>query len=202
MAQAVLYPRQYRLEYLTSDGRTGPLHVYAIDVRNDLAVVAAEDLELPALRLRTEIPAQGERAWSIGFPLNLGLTITEGVANGLVESSIEQRIHYTGAINGGMFRRNPQLPVSNPVITIGVDSIDVRPALKAAAEAGESLYFQKDWHFNERGNAVFATALKTEIDARGPADVGTLPRSRGRDAACAVPGRSVDGRWHDGGSDS
>jgi S1-C subfamily serine protease len=102
VAQAVLYPRQYRLEYLADDGRTGRLHVLAIDVRNDLAVVAADDLELPPLRLRLEIPAQGERAWSIGFPLNLGLTITEGVANGLVESSIEQRIHYTGAINGGM----------------------------------------------------------------------------------------------------
>ena len=74
----------------------------AIDVRNDLAIVAADELELPPLKLRTEIPAQGERAWSIGFPLNLGLTITEGVANGLVENSIEQRIHYTGAINGGM----------------------------------------------------------------------------------------------------
>lgn len=102
VAQAVLYPRQYRLEYLASDGRTGPLKVLAIDVRNDLAIVAAEELELPSLKLRTEIPAQGERAWSIGFPLNLGLTITEGVANGLVENSIEQRIHYTGAINGGM----------------------------------------------------------------------------------------------------
>ena len=102
VAQAVLYPRQYRLEYLASDGRSGPLHVLAIDVRNDLAIVAADDLELPALKLRSEIPAQGERAWSIGFPLNLGLTITEGVANGLVENSIEQRIHYTGAINGGM----------------------------------------------------------------------------------------------------
>jgi S1-C subfamily serine protease len=102
VAQAVLYPRQYRLEYLASDGRKGPLHVLAIDVRNDLAVVAADDLELPPLKLRSEIPAQGERAWSIGFPLNLGLTITEGVANGLVESSIEQRIHYTGAINAGM----------------------------------------------------------------------------------------------------
>ncbi|HEU0223851.1 MAG TPA: serine protease [Steroidobacteraceae bacterium] len=102
VAQAVLYPRQYRLEYLASDGRRGSLKVLAIDVRNDLAVVAAEDLELPPLRLRTEIPAQGERAWSVGFPLNLGLTITEGVANGLVENSIEQRIHYTGAINGGM----------------------------------------------------------------------------------------------------
>jgi S1-C subfamily serine protease len=103
VAQAVLYPRQYRLEYLASDGRQGPLQVLAFDVRNDLAVVAAGDgLELPPLRLRTEIPAQGERAWSIGFPLNLGLTITEGVANGLVENSIEQRIHYTGAINVGM----------------------------------------------------------------------------------------------------
>jgi serine protease Do len=102
VAQAVLYPQQYRLEYLASDGRSGLLHVLAIDVRNDLAVVAADGLELPPLRLRTEIPAQGERAWSIGFPLNLGLTITEGVANGLVENSIEQRIHYTGAINGGM----------------------------------------------------------------------------------------------------
>jgi S1-C subfamily serine protease len=102
VAQAVLYPRQYRLKYTASDGSEGPLHVLAIDVRNDLAVVAADDLELPPLRIRAEIPAQGERAWSIGFPLNLGLTITEGVANGLVENSIEQRIHYTGAINGGM----------------------------------------------------------------------------------------------------
>ncbi len=102
VSQAVLYPQQYRLEYLASDGRTGLLHVLAIDVPNDLAVVAADDLELPTLKLRTEIPGQGERAWSIGFPLDLGLTITEGVANGLVENSIEQRIHYTGAINGGM----------------------------------------------------------------------------------------------------
>nr|ART35559.1 A27 [uncultured bacterium] len=102
VAQAVLYPRRYRLEYLASDGRKGSLSVLAIDVRNDLAVVAADDLELPPLKLRSEIPAQGERAWSIGFPLNLGLTITEGVANGLVENSIGQRIHYTGAINSGM----------------------------------------------------------------------------------------------------
>lgn len=102
VAQALLFPQQYRLEYLASDGRTGPLHVLAIDVRNDLAVVSADGLELPPLKLRGEIPAQGERAWSIGFPLNLGLTITEGVANGLVENSIEQRIHYTGAINSGM----------------------------------------------------------------------------------------------------
>ena len=125
VAQAVLYPRQYRFEYLASDGRTGPLHVLAIDVRNDLAVVAANDLELPALRLRCEIPAQGERAWSIGFPLNLGLTITEGVANGLVENSIDQRIHYTGAINGGM-SGGPALDTRGRVYGVNVSVITGR----------------------------------------------------------------------------
>ena len=125
VAQAVLYPRQYRLEYLASDGRTGPLHVLAIDVRNDLAVVAADDLELPPLRLRSEIPAQGERAWSIGFPLNLGLTITEGVANGLVEKSIEARIHYTGAINGGM-SGGPALDTRGRVYGVNVSVVTGR----------------------------------------------------------------------------
>jgi serine protease Do len=125
VAQAVLHPRQYRLEYLASDGRTGPLHILAIDVRNDLAVVAAEDLELPPLRLRGEIPAQGERAWSIGFPLNLGLTITEGVANGLVEDSIVQRVHYTGAINGGM-SGGPALDTRGRVYGVNVSVVSGR----------------------------------------------------------------------------
>jgi serine protease Do len=101
VSEAVLHPRQYRLEYVTSENRTGRLQVYAIDVRNDLAIVKA-DLKLPPLRLRTQIPKQGARAYSIGFPLNLGLTITEGVANGLAASGFDQRIHYTGAINSGM----------------------------------------------------------------------------------------------------
>lgn len=102
ISPAVLFPREYRLEYLASDGRKGKLNVLAIDVLHDLAIVAAADLDLPPLKLRSEIPDKGTKAWSIGFPLNLGLTITEGVANGLVGSGVSQRIHYTGAINSGM----------------------------------------------------------------------------------------------------
>jgi serine protease Do len=125
VAQAVLYPRQYRLEYLASDGQQGLLRVLAIDIRHDLAVVAADDLELPPLKLRSEIPAQGERAWSIGFPLDLGLTITEGVANGLVENSIEQRIHYTGAINSGM-SGGPALDTRGRVYGVNVSVVTER----------------------------------------------------------------------------
>ena len=122
VSEAVLHPRQYRLEYVTSDNRTGRLQVYAVDVRNDLAVVKAEELKLPPLRLRVQIPRQGARAYSIGFPLNLGLTITEGVANGLVANGFDQRIHYTGAINSGM-SGGPALDAGGAVYGVNVSVI-------------------------------------------------------------------------------
>ncbi len=122
VSEAVLYPRHYRLEYITADGRTGRLEVYAIDVKNDLAIVRAADLVLPVLKLRTQIPTSGEHAYSIGFPLNLGLTITEGVANGIVAYSFEQRIHYTGAINGGM-SGGPALDASGAVYGVNVSVV-------------------------------------------------------------------------------
>jgi serine protease Do len=122
VSAAVLHPRQYRLEYVTSDNRTGRLHVYAVDVRNDLAVVKADELNLPPLRLRVQIPRQGDRAYSIGFPLDLGLTITEGVANGLVANGLDQRIHYTGAINSGM-SGGPALDASGAVYGVNASVI-------------------------------------------------------------------------------
>jgi serine protease Do len=125
VSDAVLHPHQYRLEYVTADNRTGLLHVHAIDVRNDLAVVKADDLKLPPMRLRSQIPSRGARAYSIGFPLNLGLTITEGVANGLVATGFDQRIHYTGAINGGM-SGGPALDAGGGVYGVNVSVIAAR----------------------------------------------------------------------------
>jgi len=123
VSDAVLHPRRYRLEYVTSDNRRGLLQVYAVDVRNDLAVVRPrEDLDLPPLKVRTDIPRAGARAYSIGFPLNLGLTITEGVANGLVGNGLDQRIHYTGAINSGM-SGGPALDAGGTVYGVNVSVV-------------------------------------------------------------------------------
>jgi serine protease Do len=119
VSEAVLYPKQYRLEYLSPDGRTGKLSILAIDVEHDLAIVKADDFTPPPLRLRTQIPNKGERAYSIGFPLALGLTITEGVANGLVDNTLDQRIHYSGAMNGGM-SGGPALDSSGAVYGVNV----------------------------------------------------------------------------------
>src|SRR4051812_1097731 len=85
VAEQVLHPEKFRLEYRTAEGQTGGIAVLAIDVRHDLAVVRAEGFDGPPLTLNANVPAKGERAYSIGFPLDVGLTITEGVANGRVE---------------------------------------------------------------------------------------------------------------------
>jgi len=119
VAEQVMYPDKYRLEYRTPEGATGKIAVLAVDVRHDLAVVRAEGLAPAALTLDARIPEKGSRAFSIGFPLDVGLTITEGVSNGRVEDSFDPRIHYSGAINGGM-SGGPALNARGEVIGVNV----------------------------------------------------------------------------------
>ena len=119
VAQQVQFPDKYRLEYRTTDGKTGLIAVLAVDVRHDLAVVRAMDYAPAPLKLAPVTPIKGERAYSIGFPLDVGLTITEGVSNGRVEDSFDPRIHYSGAINGGM-SGGPALNAAGDVIGVNV----------------------------------------------------------------------------------
>lgn len=119
VAQQVQFPDKYRLEYRTTEGKTGGVTVLAVDVRHDLAVVRATGYEPAPLKLVPATPIKGERAYSIGFPLDVGLTITEGVSNGRVEDSFDPRIHYSGAINGGM-SGGPALNAAGDVIGVNV----------------------------------------------------------------------------------
>ncbi|HXC39332.1 MAG TPA: serine protease [Burkholderiales bacterium] len=118
-AEQVMYPEKYRLEYRTPEGKTGGIRVLAVDVRHDLAVVRAQGFDAPPLMLNARVPDKGTRAYSIGFPLDVGLTITEGVSNGRVEDSFEPRIHYSGAINGGM-SGGPAFNAAGQVIGVNV----------------------------------------------------------------------------------
>ena len=121
VSQKVLYPDKYRLEYRAAEGKTGAVNVLAIDVRHDLAVVQAVGLAPSPLKLDPVVPSKGDRAYSIGFPLDVGLTITEGVSNGKVEDSFDARIHYSGAINGGM-SGGPALDATGAVIGVNVSA--------------------------------------------------------------------------------
>jgi serine protease Do len=119
IAEKVQHPAKYRLEYRTADGQTGAITVLAIDVRHDLALVRASGHEPVPLKFQLEPGVKGDRAYSVGFPLDVGLTITEGISNGKVDGSFDPRIHYSGAINAGM-SGGPALNSAGEVIGVNV----------------------------------------------------------------------------------
>jgi serine protease Do len=106
VSHVVFEPNTYRLEYTAADGTQGEVHLLAVDMPNDLAIVRVDKHDAPfftfnAAAISGELP-KGERLYSMGNPLDLGFTIVEGTYSGLVDRSYNERIHFTGALNPGM----------------------------------------------------------------------------------------------------
>ncbi len=102
VSRFVTEPERYRVEYVRGDGSVGPLEVLAVDVVEDLAVASMGARGLPAFALAESELRKGDRGFAMGNPHDLGLTIVEGTHNGLVENTLAERFHFTGAINEGM----------------------------------------------------------------------------------------------------
>jgi S1-C subfamily serine protease len=106
VSQVAFDPKTYRLQYIAADGNRGDATLLAIDLANDLAVVRVDKRDAPFFQfddvaITGGLP-KGERLYSMGNPLDLGFTINEGIYNGLVERSYNERMHFTGALNPGM----------------------------------------------------------------------------------------------------
>lgn len=102
VSSVVIDPDRYQLEFIRQDGGKGALSIVAIDVVNDLAIVKGDTGLISGLEIDESIPNKGTRGFSIGFPENQGITVTEGIINGLSEDSVSGAIHYSGPINSGM----------------------------------------------------------------------------------------------------
>jgi len=102
VADKALEPGTYQLEFVLPGGRRGPLQIVAVDVIHDLAVVKGDTGDARPLLFRDAPLAKGDRGFSLGYPLNQGLTVVEGTYNGRSEEQYYERIHFTGAINPGM----------------------------------------------------------------------------------------------------
>jgi S1-C subfamily serine protease len=123
VSQFVLEPKTYRLEYAAADGTHGDIHVLGVDLANDLAVVRLDKHDVPfftfdAAALAGNL-AKGERLYSMGNPLDLGFSISEGTYNGQVEHSYSEQIHFTGALNPGM-SGGPTVTAQGSVVGINV----------------------------------------------------------------------------------
>jgi serine protease Do len=119
VAEHISHPEKYRLEYKTADANMGKLAVIAIDVKHDLAIVRAEGYAPDPLPLSSTRSLKGDKAYSAGYPLDVGLSITEGISISEVNDSFNPRIHYSGAINGGM-SGGPAFNTAGEVIGVNV----------------------------------------------------------------------------------
>jgi serine protease Do len=123
VSQVALEPNTYRLEYAAADGSHGDVSLLGIDLSNDLAIVRLDKHDAPFFTFdkaaMTDGPPVGERLYSMGNPLDLGFTISEGTYNGLVVHSYNERIHFTGALNPGM-SGGPTVTADGVVVGINV----------------------------------------------------------------------------------
>ncbi len=127
IAAHVHRPEQTRLEWQSEDGRRGPLQLIAVDVVHDLALLRAEQDLAPPLATAA-LPAKGAALFAMGHPLGLELAIVSGTANGLLEKSLFDKIHFSGNLNPGM-SGGPALDTLGRVVGINV------------ATAGEAVSF-------------------------------------------------------------
>lgn len=145
VAEAVDDPR-YRIEWLDHSGVARAGRILAVDVIRDLAVVGTDRPTRRFFTLARAPIAKGTRIYSLGHPEDLGLSIVEGVYNGLLEHTLYPKIHFSGPLNSGM-SGGPALTRSGAVVGVNVatagNSISflvpieaALPLLARAAQAG------------------------------------------------------------------
>lgn len=112
VSQIALEPETYFGEYKDTSGKSGAIELLAVDVLHDLAIVRIERngsgfFKVPHTRASDEQPAlvklhQGQHLYSLGNPLDLGFTISEGTYNGISARGFSDQLMFTGPVNAGM----------------------------------------------------------------------------------------------------
>jgi len=120
ISEVVHRPDEYRAELVDGEN-VAPVALLAFDVVNDLAILEPATPHRAALELGTEPLRKGTRLYALGNPLDLGLSISPGTHNGLLEHSRYRRIHFTGSLNPGM-SGGPAVTADGRVVGVNVAS--------------------------------------------------------------------------------
>ena len=119
VSKHIFDPKQYRIEYVMHDGQVHPARLDNIDVIHDLAVLDGQIHSTPHLELAGTDINKGERIYTLGNPLDLGMTIVESTYNGLTDDTMHERILLAGSLNPGM-SGGPSLTHAGLVVGVNV----------------------------------------------------------------------------------
>lgn len=130
VADYIDYPDKHRLEYIDSNGGSGALQLLDIDVINDLSILKVAEPAGPEGRRAAGLTrfaitdqklSKGEDIFSMGNPLDLGMSIIQGIYNGEPEHSLYHRILFSGSLNPGM-SGGPALDRQGNVVGVNVST--------------------------------------------------------------------------------
>jgi len=130
VADYIEHSDKHRLEYIDAKGGSGSLQLLDIDIINDLAILQiangadATDQStsgLTRLAITDQKLSKGADIFSMGNPLDLGMSIIQGIYNGQPEHSLYQRILFSGSLNPGM-SGGPALARNGNVVGVNVST--------------------------------------------------------------------------------
>jgi hypothetical protein len=195
VSNVIIDPDRYRLEFLRQDGSKGTLAVVAIDVVHDLAVVRGDTGPMPGLTFDPRVPDKGARGFSIGFPQHQGLTVTEGIVNGLSEDSARGAIHFSGAVNSGM-SGGPAVDAAGRVFGVNVASLRGSQLISFVVPAREAVaLIERAQTTKVPGTAELMLDLARQLQSNSAETLALLPpaalpvQAFGRFHAPADPGK-------------
>ena len=119
ISKHVFQPKQYRIEYVGHEGAVHKADLLHIDVIHDLALLSGDATDTPFLQISDQSLSKGTRIYTLGNPLDLGMTIVEGTYNGITQDTMHERILLASALNPGM-SGGPSIIEDGSVIGINV----------------------------------------------------------------------------------
>lgn len=119
VSRNINYPEEYAVRLVDSEQNSIDAEVVAIDIVNDLALLKTNLENTVFLELANQPPNKGAELYSMGNPHNLGMVVTQGNYNGLVEHRSLDRVNLTGSLNPGM-SGGPTIDAKSRVIGINV----------------------------------------------------------------------------------
>lgn len=150
VSKHVFKPKQYRIEYTTEDGKLHRADLLHIDVLHDLALLSGDAADTPFLKISERKLNKGVRIYTLGNPLDLGMTIVEGTYNGITDDTRNERILLASALNPGM-SGGPSIIEDGSVIGVNV------------ATAGNSIGFLVPQYFLSRLQQQAQTQRPTDF---------------------------------------
>ena len=119
ISKHVFKPEQYHIEVMGRGDKVLSARLINFDVIHDLAILQTDLRSKRHLQIQAGPLGKGERIYSLGNPLDLGMTITEGTYNGVTDDTMHERILLSSAINSGM-SGGPSITDKGKVVGVNV----------------------------------------------------------------------------------